>query len=96
MSEGFPYLANEILCAGPTLYGHEEWWDGYGDSRITWTYDPRRQEENADKLRFLFDSKNLDEVLTIRQCVREAHMSRMDNNWEHFLGVLVAEVEKHL
>lgn len=96
VSEGFPYLASEFMCQGMMLYGNEEWWDGYGDNRVTWTYDPARMEENADKLKFLFDPANLEELHAMRVRLWTAHMTRKDNDWSYFTNLIVKEIEKHL
>ncbi len=95
VSEGFPNLASEFVCQGMILYGHEEWWDGLGDSRLTFTYDPKRTEENAAKIRFLLDKQNLDEVHAIRKRLHDAHVNRTDNNWSHLVELVVEEVRKH-
>lgn len=96
VSEGFPYLANEFMCDGVLLYGHEEWWDGYGDDRLTWTYDPARQEENASKLRYLFKPSSRADLRDLRKIVRDRHVGRIDNEWSYFTNILVDEVRKHL
>jgi hypothetical protein len=96
VSECFPYLANEFMAGGMLLFGHEEWWNGYGDVRLTWSYDPAQQEANAEKLRFFFDPANLDELHALRLAQQAMHMNRTDNNWSVLTDVVVSEVRKHV
>lgn len=93
ISEGFPYLANEFMCGGMMLFGNAEWWDGQGDRRFTWTYDPARQEENEAALRFFFDPKNLNELHIHRKMQRQSHMLRTDNDWRCLTDALVERVK---
>lgn len=95
VSEGFPYLANELMCQGLVLYGHDDWWNGYGNQDLCWSYDPKKQELNK---------KNLTKLLTLpsKDCAQlrkqqwDQHMSRTDNNWDYFNNILLNEVKKLL
>ena len=96
VSEAFPYFASDLLCQGLLLYGHEEWWHGYGNGDITWSYDPKEEEENARKLKKILSKDFVEEYHVLRKKVWEQHMNRIDNNWDYFTNLVVAEIEKHI
>lgn len=95
ISECFPYLANEFMAGGMMLFGHEEWWDGYGSPLLTWTYDPSRQGDNEARLNYLFDPRSLDWLHWLREDQHAKHMNRTDNNWSCLTDAVVREVAKH-
>jgi hypothetical protein len=95
VSEGFPYMANEFLCQGLLLYGHEEWWNGYGYQGLRWTYDPARTAHNVESLKVILGDAYKDQYYHIRQDVWNKHINRTDNTWECFTKAVVEEVEKH-
>lgn len=95
-SEGFPYFANEFLCQGLVLYGHEEWWDPYGYDALKWTYDPARQEKNLANLRQLLRPDFKDMYYDMRRKVVQTHLDRTDNNWNYLTGKIVSMVQELL
>ena len=96
VSEGFPYLANEFMCQGMILYGHEDWWDGQGDQRLRWTYDPSRQTDNEKNLRTLLSKFSDRELRVLRESQQRLHMDRKDNTWDCFGERLWAVLQTHL
>ena len=94
--EGFPYLLNELFTAGEIPFANEDWWLGYGEEKTRWSYDPNRQEQNAENLKFLFDKNNIDTVNKMRHDLHKKHMEREDNNWDYFLKQFIEEVKKAL
>lgn len=95
-SEGFPYFANEFLCQGLPLYGHEEWWEPYGYDILKWTYDPARQEDNLRNLKVLLSDDFIEEYHTLRRNVIQSHLDRTDNNWETFTNKLISMIQELL
>lgn len=93
--EGFPYLANEFMVRGMTLFAHEDWWDGQGNKDLTWSYDPARLQDNTDKLLRLF-SLSTKELEVLREEQWSKHMTRKDNNWDTFTTALCEEIQKHI
>ncbi len=93
-NEGFPYFVNEFLTQGMVPFCHEEWWDGYDDSRLLWSYDPELSWRNEENIDFLLDPNFREELLTVRNAIHTAHMSRSDNEWGYFLGELYNEIDK--
>jgi hypothetical protein len=87
-SEGFPYLANELLCQGILLYGHEEWWEPYGHGILKYTYDPVRNEQNIANLRRLLSDDFLEEYYLLRNDIVSKHLSRKDNDWGYFMNIV--------
>jgi len=96
VSEAFPYFASDLLCQGILLYGHEEWWHGYGNDCLTWSYDPKKEEENITKLKKILSNQFIGKYHELRQSVWAKHMGRTDNNWDYFTDLIVQEVEKHI
>jgi hypothetical protein len=95
-SEGFPYFANEFLCQGLVLYGHEEWWDPYGHDILKWTYDPTRQEKNLANIRRLLSSDFKDMYYQMRKEVVQTHLDRTDNNWNYLTDKIVIMIRELL
>lgn len=93
-SEGFPYFANEFLCQGLPLFGHEEWWDPYGYDILKWTYDPTRQGQNLSNLKTLLSDDFKEDYYVMRQKLIQTHLDRPDNNWSFLTDQLVEMVEK--
>ena len=96
VSEAFPYFASDLLCQGLLLYGHDEWWHGYGNSDLTWSYDPKKEHENATKLKKILSKNFLEEYHILRKSVWEQHMNRVDNNWNYFTDLVIKEIERHI
>jgi hypothetical protein len=89
-SEGFPYFANEFLCQGLVLYGHEEWWKpASGYEILRWTYDPARQDQNLANLQKLLSSSFTEQYYAMRNSVVDYHLNRTDNNWDYLTNILV-------
>jgi len=95
-SEGFPYFANEFLCQGLVLYGHEEWWDPYNHEELAWTYEPARQEKNLANLRKLLSNDFKDQYYKMRNEVVGHHLARKDNDWNHLNKKLIKMVNELL
>jgi hypothetical protein len=95
-SEGFPYFANEFLCQGLPLYGHEEWWEPYGHDILKWTYDPARQEDNLRNLKVLLSDDFIEEYHDLRRNVIQSHLDRTDNNWDTFTNKLISMIQELL
>jgi hypothetical protein len=95
-SEGFPYFANEFLCQGLPLFGHEEWWDPYGHDRLKWTYDPARQDQNLANLKVLLSDGFKGEYYRMRQELIQTHLDRNDNNWGFLTDKLITMIESML
>jgi hypothetical protein len=92
-SEGFPYFANEFLCQGLPLFGHEEWWDPYGYDILKWTYDPERQDQNLLNLKTLFGKDFNEEYYKMRTHITQTHLDRIDNNWAFLTDRLITMIE---
>lgn len=95
-SEGFPYFANEFLCQGLPLYGHEEWWEPYGHDILKWTYDPARQDQNLSNLKTLLSDDFKEEYYKLRNDVIQKHLDRSDNNWSALTDKLIVMIENLL
>jgi hypothetical protein len=95
-SEGFPYLANELLCQGLVLFGHEEWWDPYGFDALKWTYNPELQDRNLSHLGMLLSDDFKSEYYKMRRSIVSNHLDRTDNNWNHLTDQLANMVERLL
>lgn len=93
-SEGFPYLANEFLCQGLVLYGHEEWWNPYGHDILKWTYDPTRQDQNLANIRQLLSNDFRDAYYKMRKEVVQTHLDRTDNNWGYLTNKLITMIQE--
>lgn len=87
-SEGFPYLANEFLCQGLPLFGHEEWWDPYGQDLLKWTYNPELQDRNLNNLKTLLDDGFKEQYYMLRRDLTEKHLARKDNEWGYLTDQL--------
>ena len=96
VSEAFPYFASDLLCQGLLLFGHEEWWHGYGNSCLTWSYDPKKEEENLAKLKKLLSNDFLNKYGALRDEVWSKHVNRTDNNWDFFTNMVVDEISKYI
>jgi hypothetical protein len=95
-SEGFPYFANEFLCQGLPLYGHEEWWEPYGNDILKWTYDPSRQSQNLTNLKTLLSDDFKDNYYKMRNELIQTHLDRKDNNWNFLIDKLFIMIENLL
>ena len=96
VSEAFPYFASDLLCQGLVLYGHEEWWHGYGNTDLTWSYDPGRIDENMDKIKKLLSKKFIEEYYDLRKDIWNKHVNRLDNNWDYFTNLIIEEIERNI
>ena len=96
VSEAFPYFASDLLCQGLLLFGHEEWWHGYGNSSLTWSYDPNKEEENMAKLKKLMSKEFVEEYHSLRNNVWSQHVNRKDNDWAHFTKMITDEISIHI
>ncbi|PWC36503.1 hypothetical protein [Azospirillum sp. TSO35-2] len=92
-SETGPINMIEYLLSGFAVYGHDDWWDGAGNPRFTWSYDPAAQETNRANLRHIFHELGPDGVAAERDRVRTAFLERSDNDWPALLGPVCAHVE---
>ncbi len=93
-SESGPVNMHEFLCQGLMVYGHEEWWDGYGLEQTRWSYDPARRSEMRDNLLYLFDEANFDGLIKHRNRIWRTQMARLDTHWSALLGILIDEVRR--
>lgn len=87
-SEGFPYLANEFLCQGLILFGHEEWWEPYGYDLLKWSYNPDLQERNLSNLRTLLSNDFKEQYYLMRKDLVQKHLDRKNNDWSFLCGKL--------
>lgn len=84
-SETGPINMIEYLLSGHLIYGHDDWWDGVGNERFCWSYDPSRMETNRANLRHIFHELGPDGVAAERDRVWNAWMRRTDNDWPALL-----------
>ncbi len=92
-SETGPINMIEYLLSGFAVYGHDDWWDGAGNPRFTWSYDPAAEEANRANLRHIFHELGPGGVAAERDRVRTAFLERTDNDWPALLGPVCAHVE---
>ena len=93
---GPPYFAAEFLCQGMILYGHEEWWNGYGHPELCWTYDPKRQHHNMNSIKKIMSKEGLQLHKKYQKEVRGRFLDRKDNEWPYYMNLLINEIEKHI
>lgn len=92
-SETGPINMIEYLLSGFAIYGHDDWWDGAGNPRFTWSYDPAAQPANRAGLLHIFHELGPAGVAAERDRVRAAFLDRTDNDWPALLGPLCRHVE---
>lgn len=95
-NETGPINMIEYLLSGHLIYGHDDWWDGAGNERFCWSYDPTRMEANRANLRHIFHEMGPDGVAAERDRVWKAFMDRTDNEWPSVLDPLCARVAELL
>lgn len=95
-SETGPINMWEYLCSGHIIYGHDEWWDGAGNPRLCWSYDPARRDENADNLEFLLRRMDVAALVAERDRLRGWWMDRNDNEWSVVADDVCGRVESLL
>ncbi|CAO3402521.1 hypothetical protein VH569_13405 [Azospirillum sp. 11R-A] len=92
-SETGPINMIEYLLSGFAIYGHDDWWDGAGNPRFGWSYDPAAQQANRENLRHIFHELGPAGLAAERDRVRTAFLERTDNDWPALLGPLCRHVE---
>lgn len=95
-SETGPINMWEYLTAGHIVYGHDEWWDGAGDRRLCWSYDPARMDENAASLDFLLRRMDAGALVAERDRLHRWWMDRTDNEWPAITDEVCDRVERLL
>lgn len=95
-SESGPINIIEFMYQGLLVLGHEEWWNAYGHNKTLWSYDPARYQEMQDNVRWLMDSKNLEEIRHMRNNILTTYVTRTDNEWPYFLQKLYTMVDSLL
>jgi hypothetical protein len=95
-SESGPINMWEYLSSGHIVYGHDEWWDGAGNQRLCWSYDPARMEENAANLDFLLRGMRTEALLAERDRLWRWWMERTDNEWARVTEDVGDQVDKLL
>jgi hypothetical protein len=96
VSEAFPYFANEFMCQGIMLFGHEEWWNGYGYEDLRWTYNPKLKDRNVARLKRILSDDYKEKYYKMRRDIWNKHVGRKDNTWTYFTKLVCDEVEKNL
>lgn len=92
-SETGPINMIEYLVSGFAVFGHDDWWDGAGNARFTWSYDPARMEGNRANLRHIFHELGAAGIAAERDRARAAVLERTDNDWPALLAPVCAYVE---
>jgi hypothetical protein len=95
-SESGPINMWEYLSSGHIVYGHEDWWDGAGNLRLCWSYDPARMEENAANLDFLLRGMSREALVAERDRLWRWWMERTDNEWGRVTDDVGDQVDKLL
>ncbi len=95
-SETGPINMWEYLTAGHIPYGHEDWWDGAGNPRLCWSYDPARQAENADNLDHLLRRMDVGALVEERDRLWHWWIGRRDNDWPCVTTDLCDQVDRLL
>ncbi len=95
-SETGPINMWEYLTAGHIPYGHEDWWDGAGNPRLCWSYDPARQEENAANLDHLLRRMDVGALLEERDRLWHWWIGRSDNDWPRVTDDVCEQVDRLL
>ena len=95
-SETGPINMIEYMIQGFLVYGHEDWWSGYGDKRFCWSYDPARIDEMAENIKFIMDKNNLEYIKDLRLKIWSYNMNRRDNEWALTLAKLKEMIDKNL
>lgn len=92
-SETGPINMIEYLLSGFAVFGHDDWWDGAGNPRFTWSYDPAQMDRNRANLRHIVHELGPGGVAREQERVRNATLERTDNDWAAILGPLGDHVE---
>lgn len=95
-SETGPINMWEYLTAGHIVYGHEEWWDGAGDPRLCWSYDPARMDGNAANLDHLLRRMDVAALVAERDRLWRWWMDRTDNDWARVTDDVCDRVDRLL
>lgn len=91
-SETGPINMIEYLVSGHLIYGHEDWWDGLGNPRLGWSYDPARMAANHANLLHVMRDLGPAGVIAERDRAWRAFMARTDNEWPAITGLVVEHV----
>jgi hypothetical protein len=93
-SESGPINLLECLHRGCIVVGQSDWWDGYGFEETVFSYDPNQHQRNIEKLRYLLNPANCEEITAKRDAVLKYHNARQDNEWDTYVDRLI-QVIRH-